>query len=250
MAQVMSKAKVSTKRQGSASADAAEADAPNSKASSTKASTQARKARSAGTTKAEAAKPKAKATARSKAETSKTTRSKSAQAKSAASKTARSKAATSKPARSAKAQSTTKSAAKASKATAKTNGRSAGPPLSKAHARLSRKILDEREKLVRQAEELEAEQQALAADPDAAEMSGDMESGDCVASREREVDLRLAAHIEDMIAQIDRATERLNSGTYGQCARCHDRIPAARLEALPYAELCVSCQEKHERLYY
>lgn len=125
-----------------------------------------------------------------------------------------------------------------------------GDTLSKTHARLSRKILDEREKLVRQAEELEAEQQALAADPDAAEMSGDIESGDCVASREREVDLKLSAHIQEMIAQIDRATERLNAGTYGECARCHARIPAARLEALPYAELCVSCQEKHERLYY
>ncbi len=40
---------------------------------------------------------------------------------------------------------------------------------------------------------------------------------------------------------LDRATERLTAGTYGRCARCRDRIPASRLEALPATETCLAC---------
>jgi len=46
--------------------------------------------------------------------------------------------------------------------------------------------------------------------------------------------------------RILRALERLNKGTFGVCLKCHQAIPAERLLALPYAELCVDCQEKLE----
>ena len=46
--------------------------------------------------------------------------------------------------------------------------------------------------------------------------------------------------------RIDEALQRLEKGTYGSCEECDEEIPAARLQALPFATLCVTCQELHE----
>ncbi len=49
-----------------------------------------------------------------------------------------------------------------------------------------------------------------------------------------------------------RATEavdallRIRNGTYGVCADCGKRIPAARLQAKPEATRCVACQSEYE----
>lgn len=46
---------------------------------------------------------------------------------------------------------------------------------------------------------------------------------------------------------LKEALHRLNQGTYGECAQCGGGIELKRLEALPCARLCVSCQEEQER---
>lgn len=46
------------------------------------------------------------------------------------------------------------------------------------------------------------------------------------------------------VQRFDDAIARWDAGTYGICASCGKRIPAARLAALPFAELCVPCAEK------
>ena len=43
------------------------------------------------------------------------------------------------------------------------------------------------------------------------------------------------------IRQIKLALRRIDSGTYGVCARCGDAIEEGRLEALPHATHCVKC---------
>jgi RNA polymerase-binding transcription factor DksA len=43
------------------------------------------------------------------------------------------------------------------------------------------------------------------------------------------------------IAEIDAASVRLEGGTYGRCSRCGGDIAEVRLEALPTAELCITC---------
>lgn len=43
------------------------------------------------------------------------------------------------------------------------------------------------------------------------------------------------------IADIDRALEKLEAGSYGLCDRCGEAIPQPRLEALPASALCVDC---------
>lgn len=48
--------------------------------------------------------------------------------------------------------------------------------------------------------------------------------------------------LESRLADIDGALSRLGDGTYGACADCATPIPPRRLEALPFATLCVACQ--------
>ncbi len=52
----------------------------------------------------------------------------------------------------------------------------------------------------------------------------------------------------DTIDQIDRALVRIEDGTYGACEDCGDHISFERLEALPFATLCVNCKKKREVL--
>jgi DnaK suppressor protein len=47
---------------------------------------------------------------------------------------------------------------------------------------------------------------------------------------------------------IDEALTRLTEGTYGICAECGIEISERRLEAVPFAKLCVECQSKEELL--
>jgi RNA polymerase-binding transcription factor DksA len=43
------------------------------------------------------------------------------------------------------------------------------------------------------------------------------------------------------LGEIDRAEQRLTTGTYGVCERCGQRIPPERLEARPTAATCIGC---------
>jgi DnaK suppressor protein len=48
------------------------------------------------------------------------------------------------------------------------------------------------------------------------------------------------------LEQVDDALDRLQHGVYGFCEACHNEIPLARLQALPYAKRCVTCQRATE----
>jgi DnaK suppressor protein len=65
-------------------------------------------------------------------------------------------------------------------------------------------------------------------------------------SAEQDVDLALMEMQADTCRRIDEALQRLEKGTYGSCEECDEEIPAARLQALPFATLCLTCQELHE----
>jgi len=45
---------------------------------------------------------------------------------------------------------------------------------------------------------------------------------------------------------IEGALERLKSESFGRCLDCGGRIPALRLRALPSAERCLQCQDRHD----
>lgn len=57
----------------------------------------------------------------------------------------------------------------------------------------------------------------------------------------------LGAQDAQLLKQIDGALERIRLNKYGICLGCGKEIPQARLEALPYALLCITCASAEER---
>jgi DnaK suppressor protein len=62
-----------------------------------------------------------------------------------------------------------------------------------------------------------------------------------------EISSQLAEVESRELASIENALERIKAGVYGLCEVCNCKIPMARLNALPYATMCISCQRDLER---
>lgn len=124
-----------------------------------------------------------------------------------------------------------------------------GPPLSpKALERLRIVLVEERERHVHQAEELQADADALMSEREQGDTQFDEESGEGdTISIERERDLILSARALQQVEEIDRALARMDEGTYGVCLNGPHRIKLERLEAVPWAELCIDCKQRTER---
>ena len=65
-------------------------------------------------------------------------------------------------------------------------------------------------------------------------------------SAHEEVTSQMAEVESRELAKIDQALTRMNGGSFGDCEGCAKSIPLARLQALPYATLCIKCQVKLE----
>ena len=63
----------------------------------------------------------------------------------------------------------------------------------------------------------------------------------------REMDLSLQGNTEHLLTQVDRGLEKIEEGTYGICDRGGEPIEEGRLEAAPYATLCMKHQKELER---
>jgi RNA polymerase-binding protein DksA len=63
---------------------------------------------------------------------------------------------------------------------------------------------------------------------------------------EQEFTLSLMASEEDILERIEQALERIRSRKYGICEECDGVISKKRLEAIPFAALCIRCAEKLE----
>ena len=50
-----------------------------------------------------------------------------------------------------------------------------------------------------------------------------------------------------ILNQIEAALKRINADDYGVCANCQEELQQKRLEAVPWAKHCISCQEKAEK---
>ena len=77
------------------------------------------------------------------------------------------------------------------------------------------------------------------------------ESGDEVDVASDVVDGRLleslGAQDSNRLQMINNALDRIKQGTYGRCLVCKEEIPEERLEAIPYAFMCINCQSRNER---
>lgn len=56
---------------------------------------------------------------------------------------------------------------------------------------------------------------------------------------ERELDEGLEEDARGQLRQVEKALSRLDSGEYGRCEVCGREIPQERLEAVPWATLCI-----------
>jgi len=63
---------------------------------------------------------------------------------------------------------------------------------------------------------------------------------------DRELDYTLEENSEHVLADIDAALKRIEEGTYGICTNCGKPIAVERLEALPWATLCIDCKRNRE----
>jgi DnaK suppressor protein len=64
---------------------------------------------------------------------------------------------------------------------------------------------------------------------------------------DREIDYTLEESDGRLLAAIDDALARIEAGTYGICVNCGAQIAPERLEAMPWATLCIDCKRKEER---
>jgi DnaK suppressor protein len=64
---------------------------------------------------------------------------------------------------------------------------------------------------------------------------------------ERELAIRNLDRETNLLRQVRLALARMNDGTYGTCLHCEDEIKAKRLDALPWAAYCITCQEAADR---
>jgi RNA polymerase-binding protein DksA len=64
---------------------------------------------------------------------------------------------------------------------------------------------------------------------------------------DREFSLGLASNERQMFYELDDALKKIDEGTFGMCEECKSPITKIRLKAVPYARLCLKCQEKKEK---
>ena len=64
---------------------------------------------------------------------------------------------------------------------------------------------------------------------------------------ELEKRLALEKQVRDQLAEVEHALHKFEQGTYGLCDICGQPIDPARLEALPQANLCLSCKAKQAK---
>lgn len=64
---------------------------------------------------------------------------------------------------------------------------------------------------------------------------------------DREIDYTLEENSTRMLEAIDAALGRIETGTFGKCTNCDREITEARLEAYPWASLCIDCKREAER---
>jgi DnaK suppressor protein len=66
-------------------------------------------------------------------------------------------------------------------------------------------------------------------------------------SYSRELSFSISDAERNLLLQIDDAIRRLDAGSFGRCGHCSRAIASLRLEALPWARLCIDCQELFEK---
>ena len=108
---------------------------------------------------------------------------------------------------------------------------------------LSKELL----RLKHELELIETEMEELIAD--SGEGAGDDQADSGTKTFEREHEMSLVINARDMVLQTERALDRIDSKSYGNCEDCANPIGKERLQVFPRATLCMICKQKEERRY-
>jgi RNA polymerase-binding protein DksA len=94
---------------------------------------------------------------------------------------------------------------------------------------------------------LRGEIQELGADPDLDEVAFEVDAGFSDRSHSTEERGRVIAvgrALRSNLREVERALAKMDAGTFGTCERCGRPIGAERLEAIPWAPLCIDCKKQ------
>ncbi len=107
------------------------------------------------------------------------------------------------------------------------------------YERVRQELLEEQTKLQKQLGRLEsAEYESIG--------YGNHIADDGTEAFEQAVGVALQRKVETTLEEVSRALAKLDNGTFGLCESCGARVDRARLEALPYAKYCLTCQSRRE----
>jgi RNA polymerase-binding protein DksA len=85
------------------------------------------------------------------------------------------------------------------------------------------------------------------ADPDSDDLGADLDRGFADSAHSTAERARLIALVKELrrnLEEVEHAIGKMDRGTYGTCERCGGPIGVERLEAIPWARLCISCKQK------
>jgi len=104
-------------------------------------------------------------------------------------------------------------------------------------------LLEERERVQRALANLRGDHPGTL-DDEVEEISGVSDNHlaeTATATLDREIDYTLEENSGQVLTEIDAAVKRIDEGAYGACANCGAQIARERLEAYPWASLCIDC---------
>ncbi len=67
---------------------------------------------------------------------------------------------------------------------------------------------------------------------------------EAVDLEETDVEQAILDNEQALLVEVQQALARIDNGTYGMCSNCGQPIPEKRLEAIPWATLCLTCESK------
>jgi DnaK suppressor protein len=111
------------------------------------------------------------------------------------------------------------------------------------------RLAELRAELELQRDNLRREIQEQGGDPDSDDAEIDVERGfadSAHATAERARTLSVMKALRANLRWVNRALTKMELGTYGVCERCGNPIGPERLDALPWAILCIDCKRKGE----
>jgi len=103
------------------------------------------------------------------------------------------------------------------------------------------KLLDRRVGLMGQVQE--AELYSRERDSEATQDPADMAAN----AYTKELLVSMSDNDRKLLNLVDEALERIEEGEYGKCAHCGNPLSEKRLDAVPWARLCISCQDLQEK---